>query len=111
MLARLKSALHFCTNFVCIFLNIVTEALLNHPSDHIRSGFACKDKLDTDSRSTDGPIYKEHVSKITWMGIKTEIVPYPVCVFPTEQNVTTSASLGLYFSITKFVTIGTGEAK
>ena len=45
------------------------------------------------------------------MGIKTEIVLYPVCLFPTEQNVTTSASLGLYFSITKFVTIGTGEAK
>lgn len=36
---------------------------------------------------------------------------YACLSFPTGHNVTTSESQGLYFSITKFATITTGDAK
>lgn len=71
-----------------------------------------QDKLDVDLSNAD-PTTSTYIymKKNTGMRIRAEIVLYTsvllcLCVFQAEQNVTTSANQGLYFSITKFRTGG-----
>lgn len=79
-----------------------------------KCGFACKDKLQANRkkyRRVESAAIANSNQKIAWIGLEPKIVFYTsvlLCLpaVLAAHNVTSSASPGLYFSISKFRTRG-----